>query len=82
MPMALPIYNNSRSRIPVQGGEAMLIKANGIQMNYEWSGQKEAEVAVISHSLGTSLLMWHPQMMGYLIDHGSFVCSGGKNIHV
>ena len=40
----------------------MLIKANEIQMNYEWSGKKEGEVALLSHSLGSSLVMWHPQM--------------------
>ena len=40
----------------------MLIKANGIQMNYKLSGKKEAEVAMLSHSLGTNLRMWHPQM--------------------
>jgi 3-oxoadipate enol-lactonase len=40
----------------------MLIKANGIQMNYELSGKKEAPVAMLSHSLGSSLLMWIPQM--------------------
>ena len=60
----------------------MLIKANGIQMNYEWSGKKEGEVALLSHSLGSSLVMWHLQRMGILVDHGSFVCIGGKNIHV
>lgn len=40
----------------------MLIKANGIQMNYELSGKKGAPVAMLSHSLGSSLLMWNPQM--------------------
>ena len=39
----------------------MLIKANGIQMNYELSGKKEAPVAMLSHSLGSSLLMWNLQ---------------------
>jgi 3-oxoadipate enol-lactonase len=39
----------------------MLIKANGIQMNYELSGKKEAPVTMLSHSLGSSLLMWNPQ---------------------
>jgi len=60
----------------------MLIKANGIQMNYEWSEKEEAEVMVRSHFLGSSLVMWHLQRMGTLVDHGSFVCIGGKNIHV
>ena len=51
-------------------------------MNYEWPGKKEGEVALLSHSLGSSLVMWHLQMMGTLVDHGSFVCIGGENIHV
>ena len=40
----------------------MRIKANGIRMNYELSGKKGAPVVVLSHSLSSSLLMWHPQM--------------------
>jgi len=40
----------------------MLIKANGIQMNYEFSGRKDAPVVMLSHSLGSSLVMWDPQM--------------------
>jgi 3-oxoadipate enol-lactonase len=40
----------------------MRIKANGIQMNYELSGKKEAPVVILSHSLSSSLLMWNPQM--------------------
>ncbi len=40
----------------------MLIKANGIQMNYELSGKKNAPVVMLSHSLGSSLVMWNPQM--------------------
>jgi 3-oxoadipate enol-lactonase len=40
----------------------MFIKANGIQMNYELSGRKDAPVLVLSHSLGSSLKMWDPQM--------------------
>ena len=40
----------------------MQIKANGIQMNYELSGKKGAPVAVLSHSVSSSLLMWNPQM--------------------
>ena len=40
----------------------MIIKANGIRMNYEWSGKKEASAVVLSHSLGCSLNMWDPQM--------------------
>lgn len=40
----------------------MFIKTNGIQMNYELSGKKEAPLVLLSHSLGSSLLMWNPQM--------------------
>jgi len=40
----------------------MRIKANGIQMNYELSGEKGAPVVVLNHSLSSSLLMWNPQM--------------------
>ena len=43
-------------------GETMRIKANEIQMNYELSGKKGAQVVVLSHSLNSSLLMWNPQM--------------------
>ena len=39
----------------------MLIRANGIQMNYELTGKKDAPVVLLSHSLGSSLLMWNPQ---------------------
>ena len=39
----------------------MLIKANGIQMNYELSGNKDGPFLILSHSLGSSLLMWNPQ---------------------
>jgi 3-oxoadipate enol-lactonase len=40
----------------------MRIKANGIQMNYELSGKKDTPVVILSHSLGSSLVMWDPQM--------------------
>lgn len=40
----------------------MLIKANGIQMNYELSGIKQAPVVVLSHSLACSMAMWRPQL--------------------
>jgi 3-oxoadipate enol-lactonase len=40
----------------------MLIKANGIQMNYELSGKKKAPMVMLSHSLGSSLVMWDPQL--------------------
>src|SRR4030042_495025 len=40
----------------------MIIKANGIEINYELSGKKDAPVVVLSHSLCSSLIMWNPQM--------------------
>ena len=40
----------------------MRIKANDIEVNYELSGKKGAQVVVLSHSLSSSLLMWNPQM--------------------
>jgi 3-oxoadipate enol-lactonase len=40
----------------------MRITANGIQMNFELSGRMDAPVVVLSHSLGSSLIMWNPQM--------------------
>ena len=39
----------------------MKIEANGIQVNYEWSGKEGAPVVVLSHSLACSLDMWDPQ---------------------
>jgi 3-oxoadipate enol-lactonase len=40
----------------------MLIEANGIKMNYELSGREGAPVVILSHSLGSSLIMWNPQL--------------------
>jgi len=40
----------------------MKIPANGIQINYELSGRDEAPVVMLSHSLASSLVMWHPQL--------------------
>jgi 3-oxoadipate enol-lactonase len=40
----------------------MRIKANGIWMNYELSGKKDAPAVILSHSLSSSLLMWNPQI--------------------
>ncbi len=40
----------------------MKIKTNDIQKNYELSGKEDAEVVMLSHSLGSSLSMWNPQM--------------------
>lgn len=40
----------------------MLVETNGIQTNYELSGRADAPVVVLSHSLGSSLEMWNPQI--------------------
>ena len=40
----------------------MKINTNGIDINYELTGQKGAPVAMLSHSLACSLVMWQPQM--------------------
>ena len=40
----------------------MRIMASGIEMNYELSGKEGAPVVVLSHSLGSSLSMWVPQL--------------------
>jgi 3-oxoadipate enol-lactonase len=40
----------------------MRIEANGIKMNYELSRREGAPVVMLSHSLGSSLLMWDPQL--------------------
>ena len=40
----------------------MMIKTNGIEMNYELSKEKDAPVVVLSHSLGCSMVMWQPQL--------------------
>ena len=40
----------------------MLVKANGIRMNYELTGKKDGPVVALSHSLGCSFSMWDPQM--------------------
>jgi 3-oxoadipate enol-lactonase len=40
----------------------MKLKANGIQINYEFSGRLGAPVVMLSHSLGSCLSMWEPQM--------------------
>ena len=40
----------------------MHIEANGIKMNYELSGREGAPVVTLSHSLGSSLVMWNPQL--------------------
>ena len=40
----------------------MQIRVNGISMNYELTGKAGAPVVVLSHSLGSSLVMWEPQL--------------------
>jgi 3-oxoadipate enol-lactonase len=40
----------------------MQIKANSIQLNYELTGKEDAPVVVFSHSLGSGLVMWEPQL--------------------
>ena len=40
----------------------MVIAVNGIKMKYEISGKDGAPVVVLCHSLGSSLVMWGPQM--------------------
>ncbi len=40
----------------------MQIEANGIRMNYELCGKEGARVVMLSHSLGSGLVMWNPQM--------------------
>ena len=40
----------------------MLIETNGINLYYELSGQPVAPVVVLSHSLGSSMVMWEPQL--------------------
>ena len=40
----------------------MLIEANGIRVNCELSGKKQAPVVMLSHSLACSMVMWHPQL--------------------
>jgi 3-oxoadipate enol-lactonase len=38
------------------------VRINGIQINYEVSGRQGAQVVVLSHSLGSSMAMWDPQI--------------------
>ena len=40
----------------------MLIRVNAMKTNYDLSGGKGRPVVMLSHSLGSSLVMWHPQM--------------------
>jgi len=40
----------------------MLIEANNIQLNCELSGTADGQVVVLSHVIGSSLIMWNQQM--------------------
>ncbi len=39
----------------------MKVKANDIHVNYKMTGKEGAPVVMLSHSLGSSLVMWNPQ---------------------
>ena len=39
----------------------MLVKTNGVKIHCELSGEPDAPVVVLSHSLGSSMVMWEPQ---------------------
>ena len=52
-----------------EGANIMQIQANGIQMNFELTGKKGAPVVALSHSLGSGLVMWDPQMAGLEQDY-------------
>lgn len=38
------------------------VEVNAIRVNYELSGKADGPVVVLSHSLGSSLVMWEPQL--------------------
>jgi 3-oxoadipate enol-lactonase len=40
----------------------MLIKSNSIEINCKLSGKPNAPLVVLSHSLGSSMVMWEPQL--------------------
>ena len=40
----------------------MLIETNGIHIHCDLNGQPDAPVVVLSHSLGSSMVMWDPQL--------------------
>ena len=40
----------------------MKILANDIEINYELTGQQDAAVVMLSHSLASSMVMWNPQL--------------------
>jgi len=47
----------------------MKAKVKGEQINYELSGKAGAAVVMLSHSLGSSLVMWEPQMRALEPDY-------------
>ena len=51
----------------------MRAKINGININYEIYGREEGDIVMFSHSLGTSLLMWDPQIKA-LRDRYKILC--------
>ena len=51
----------------------MRVKVNSISINYELYGKEEADVLMFSHSLGTNLLMWDPQVKA-LRDKYKLIC--------
>jgi 3-oxoadipate enol-lactonase len=40
----------------------MFAEANGIRIHYELSGKKGGPVVILSHSLGSNVAMWEPQL--------------------
>jgi len=44
-----------------RGGSGMRVLANGIEQNYELVGPESGPVVALSHSLGSSRVMWDPQ---------------------
>ena len=51
----------------------MRVKVNSISINYELYGKEEADILMFSHSLGTNLLMWDPQVK-VLRDKYKLIC--------
>ena len=51
----------------------MRARINGININYEIYGREEGDIVMFSHSLGTSLLMWDPQVKA-LRDRYKILC--------
>jgi 3-oxoadipate enol-lactonase len=59
--MRLPPFYRGGDR-PLKREETMRIKTATINTHYELSGPKNAPVVMLSHSLGSNLHMWDPQM--------------------